>query len=393
MILGAGIYQVPLIKKAKEMGYTTIVVSIKGNYPGFPLADKVYYVDTRDKDQCLQIAKHEKINAVCTTGTDVAMPTLGFIVDNLHLSGPSYKSCCMASNKWLMKQSFQQYDVKSADFVKVQSLEECLCAAQKIGYPCVLKIVDSSGSRGISVVKDNEQLVETFQKIHNYTNEDYILVEEFLDGVDFGAQAIVYQGEVLKVIPHTTEVYCGDTNIPIGHTVPYMEPVDSTLEDVVKNEVINAIKSLQIDNAVVNADLMMVDGIPYVIEMGARCGATGIPEIDSLCCGFDMYQTIIGLALGKVDDIRLRNSSITGAATSLLILSHKQGRLIGYNTVSHSKLHEFKIDYQIGDQVDAFKTGPNRIGHLIVSETNLQDSIKLAKKLVDEVGLSIQTTA
>ena len=39
MVLGAGIYQVPLIKKAKEMGLHTIVVSPKGPYPGISLAD------------------------------------------------------------------------------------------------------------------------------------------------------------------------------------------------------------------------------------------------------------------------------------------------------------------------------------------------------------------
>ena len=48
MILGAGIYQVPLIKKAKEMGLETLVVSIKGNYPGIALEDSFYEIDTRD---------------------------------------------------------------------------------------------------------------------------------------------------------------------------------------------------------------------------------------------------------------------------------------------------------------------------------------------------------
>lgn len=43
LILGAGIYQVPLIKAAKRLGIYSIVVSIPGNYPGFALADKVYY--------------------------------------------------------------------------------------------------------------------------------------------------------------------------------------------------------------------------------------------------------------------------------------------------------------------------------------------------------------
>ena len=53
MILGAGIYQVPLIRAAKEMGFFVIVVSIKGDYPGFALADKIYYINTTDREACL----------------------------------------------------------------------------------------------------------------------------------------------------------------------------------------------------------------------------------------------------------------------------------------------------------------------------------------------------
>ena len=71
MILGAGIYQVPLIKTAKKLGLYTIVVSIPGNYPGFELADKVYYENTVDDEKILEIAKEEQIDGIITTGTDV----------------------------------------------------------------------------------------------------------------------------------------------------------------------------------------------------------------------------------------------------------------------------------------------------------------------------------
>ena len=64
MILGAGIYQVPLIETAKKMGLYTIVVSIPGNYPGFALADKVYYENTVDEDKILEIAKKERIKGL-----------------------------------------------------------------------------------------------------------------------------------------------------------------------------------------------------------------------------------------------------------------------------------------------------------------------------------------
>lgn len=61
MILGAGIYQVPLIKTAKRMGLYTIVVSIPGNYPGFALADKVYYENTVDDEKILRLQEQNRL--------------------------------------------------------------------------------------------------------------------------------------------------------------------------------------------------------------------------------------------------------------------------------------------------------------------------------------------
>ena len=72
MILGAGIYQVPLIRTARRMGLYTIVVSIPGDYPGFALADKIYELNTRDKEAILAAAEKEQIDGICTSGTDVA---------------------------------------------------------------------------------------------------------------------------------------------------------------------------------------------------------------------------------------------------------------------------------------------------------------------------------
>ena len=61
MILGAGIYQVPLIRKAKELGYRTVVVSYPGRYPGFDVADEVLHLDTTDSEAILDAAKHLNI--------------------------------------------------------------------------------------------------------------------------------------------------------------------------------------------------------------------------------------------------------------------------------------------------------------------------------------------
>ena len=107
LILGAGIYQVPLIEKAKRMGLETIVASIPGNYPGFALADKVVYENTVDKEAMLALAKEEQVDGICVCGTDVCVPAQGYVCDQLGLKGPSEVAAERAQDKALMKAAFE----------------------------------------------------------------------------------------------------------------------------------------------------------------------------------------------------------------------------------------------------------------------------------------------
>ena len=108
IILGAGIYQVPLIKCAKKLGYYSIVCSIEGDYPGFAYADKVYYINTTDKKAVLKVAQEEKVDGIVTAGTDVAVNTIGYVCDKLGLKGLSSASAEMVTDKSLMKKAFNE---------------------------------------------------------------------------------------------------------------------------------------------------------------------------------------------------------------------------------------------------------------------------------------------
>ena len=81
-----------MIKKAKELGLYTIVVSIPGNYPGFALADKIVYENTVNYEKILEIAKREKIDGIVTAGTDVAVITIGKVCDEFGLTGISFEA-------------------------------------------------------------------------------------------------------------------------------------------------------------------------------------------------------------------------------------------------------------------------------------------------------------
>ena len=175
MILGAGIYQVPLIRTARRMGLYTIVVSIPGDYPGFALADKIYELNTRDKEAILAAAEKEQIDGICTSGTDVAVSTIGYVCEKMHLSGIPYEAAEILTDKAKMKDAFRQGGVSAADGMRVRSAEEAQKAAEQLGYPVVVKRVDSSGSRGITVVEHSGQIEEAYENARNGSARDYVL--------------------------------------------------------------------------------------------------------------------------------------------------------------------------------------------------------------------------
>ena len=162
MILGAGVSQLPLIQEAKRQGLYTIVTSQQGSYPGFDWADEICPISTTDVYEIVQAAERAKIAAVCTTGTDIAVKALAKTADTLGLPGVSYRSACIASNKYEMKQQFMEHGVRTAPFQKVSSLEEAYAAVERLGFPVMFKAVDSGASKGIVKVDQIEQVERAY---------------------------------------------------------------------------------------------------------------------------------------------------------------------------------------------------------------------------------------
>lgn len=180
LVLGAGISQLPLIETAKRMGLYVIVVSRYGNYPGFAQADKFYYEDTTDMDKVVEIARLEGIHGICTTGTDVAVKSIGKVVDELGVSGLSYESALLSSNKWKMKQAFMKHGVRTARFLKVQTLQEAYSAFEVLSPPLIFKAVDGGASKGIVKVADIAHVEYAFETVRKDTKLDFSSLKSLL---------------------------------------------------------------------------------------------------------------------------------------------------------------------------------------------------------------------
>lgn len=395
LILGAGIYQVPLIKTAKEMGIYTIVTSIPGNYPGFEVADKVYYENTTDYEAILEIAKKEKIDGVITAGTDVAVITEGKIVDELGLTGPSFEGAKISTDKFLMKQCYEENGVRSARFRGVDVNDENYAEAIKdLEFPLIFKSVDSSGSRGIVRVDSPEEFENARNVVLANTRSDHFVVEEFVEGEEFGAQAFIQDGKLEFLLPHGDYMVKRDAGVPYGHYAPY-EIADDVLEDAY-HQLDKAIRAMKCDNCAINVDFILKDGDIYVLEIGARGGGACLMDLTSIYYGFNYYEKIVSLAMGEHVDFFPEGSPIymKGGTpnASMMLRSDKDGVIVSQENLNEPNpdVYDIRFDYKPGDEVRAFRVSPDRIGHVITKGKTLDEAVDLLHKTLDNIHIEIR---
>ena len=387
MIMGAGIYQVPLIKRAKAMGIHTIAVSIPGNYPGFAVADEICHINTVDYEAVLKVAREKQIDGIVTAGTDVAVITIGKVCDEMGLTGLSFEAAKIASDKMLMKECYEANGVRTARFRKVHFEDDLEESIKDLEYPLIFKAVDSSGSRGITRVNKKEDIAAAVAAVKAVTRKNYYIVEEFIIGEEFGAQAFVYCGKLQFVLPHGDYVFMGDTGVPVGHFAPY-HLSDEVLQDVYE-QTEKAIRAMKLDNCAINADFIMKDGKTYVLEIGGRSGATCLAELVSIYYGYDYYEKIIQAALGEAPEFP-QDQAVPNA--SKLLISDRDGviRSIANHNPQNDNIYEIMFDYRVGEAVKKFRVGPHRIGHVVTKGNTLEEATAALEEALKNIEIRVE---
>ncbi len=387
LILGAGIYQVPLIRRARGMGLRTVVASVDGDWPGFALADVVCKVDTTDREGILSVAEREQIDGIVTAGTDVAVRSIGYVCDTLGLHGISAEAAEKLTDKAKMKTAFRGI-VKSGDFRIVYSAEEAAEAASAIGYPVMVKAVDVSGSRGITRVDDAAGLAAAVSEAYAVTRREYIVIEEVVRGTEIGLDAFVENGRIAAFYPHTKYVWkSGGRTIPAGHGFPFYG--DEELTGALRAELEHIIAATGMDNCAVNCDIMVDGGEVSVIEAGGRSGATCIPELIEMYSGVDYYRQMILCALGEPTDFTQQKAD---PCIARLLMSRKAGTV---REIDRSLVRDLgaetgaaiQLDVKEGDPVRSAANGTDRIGHVIMRSTSYRQVEEICGKVLEAVHL------
>ncbi len=308
LIISAGILQVPAILKAKKLGYHTIVTDQNPKSPGFSHCDEKIFLSTKDIEGhellAKKLKKSKNLVGVYTQGTDVEY-TVAKAAKAAGLPGIDPEVARKCNDKIMMRKLFKSKNVEKMKFQSASNYTQALSAVKKIGFPCIIKPDDNSGSRGITVVKSLSAVKKAFDEaIKGCYHRKEVIIEEFLQGVEYSVDTIVWDGKVYPCgISDRTFLKSSKYRIQSGSLTPSLLP--SSIQHEMYEVMQKAASAIGVDKGAFKGDLILVKNKVKIIEVTARTsGGFDSQYRKPYSFGIDMLKATIDIAVGKELDFR-----------------------------------------------------------------------------------------
>lgn len=397
MILGAGECQVPIIMLAQQMGFQVVVVSVAGNYPGFSIADKFYEIDVRAKERILEVARQEAISAILTDQTDLPVPTVAYVAEQMGLAGIGYECALRFSNKYLMRQYCDYIGVPVPSYRLAFSLEEAKEMALQIGFPCIIKPLDNQGSRGVAKVNGTDDLETKFRRaIHNSECKS-VIIEEFFEGTEVVIQGIVSNFQVQNLLIGDRYYFdLPDLFIPKQTIFP------STLPTRLKNELLGLnsflINSLAPRFGITHCEYLVNGGIGEIrlVEAAIRGGGAFISsDLVPLACGININELLFRCALGE--NIRIDNLQPVNGSSSYVCFYLPEGVILTVTGLEQARslpgVHKaYFRDINPGRPTKPMVDKTSRLGPILFSGKNRAECEQRIVNAKKTLAVKVQTS-
>ncbi|WP_346663658.1 ATP-grasp domain-containing protein [uncultured Merdimonas sp.] len=388
LCLGASIMQVEAIKKAKEIGYRIIAVDYDKKALGKDLADEFYEVSTIDTNAVLEVAKKCKIDGVVTVATDMPVRTAAVLSEKLGIPGLTQDVAIKATDKIEMIKSFSENKVPSPAFWIVECYEDFMNQKEEFTYPVIFKPQENSGSRGVILVNKAEEAEHAYEYAKKFSKTGKILVEEYLEGPEVSVEVICENGKV-HILAITDKLTTGAPFfVEMGHCQP--SALDVEIQNKIKNVAAQAIRAIGIQNGPVHVEMKIPEGIPKMIELGARMGGDFITtHLVPLSTGIDMMKLVIQNACGERLDIPQKQNY----GSAIRFFTGKAGELKDVSGIERAlsikgvkEVLRFKDD---GSRITNVHNSLDRIGCVIAQGESNKDAIMNCEKALEEIKVNV----
>jgi biotin carboxylase len=259
-------------------------------------------------------ARHTVVGVLCWD-EPLVMPSAELAVEFgvPGLSIPGMQGC---RDKYSARTRLTAGGLLQPGFAMTADLPEARAAAERIGYPVVVKPRALGASMGVVLVGNERELEDAFQVAHGASlvgDEPFrggAMVEEYAVGPEISIDGAVHKGEYLPMFVARKRTGVQPYFEEIGHIVDASDPL---LDDAVLMDTLaRAHRVLGIEDGITHSEVRLTERGPLIIEINGRTGGDLIPFLGKIATGIDPGEVIVDVALGRRPDITRLNRGAAG---------------------------------------------------------------------------------
>ena len=366
-------YQVRVFADAAaRIGYTAQLITDRCHQLSDPWGDSALplHFDQPDLDS-LSGLKADGIIAVGDQPAYIAAQ----IAQKLGLQFHSVEAVRASTNKLFARECFSRAGLPVPWFR--------LCKPNDTGipFPCVLKPLGLSGSRGVIRANGQSEFVAAMQRIRKIQPDRLILAESFIEGQEFAVEGLVHRGQfrVLAIFDKPDPL-----NGPFFEETLYVTPSRAPQETkkLIENTVTQAVATLGLTHGPIHAELRVNDSGAYMLEVAPR-------PIGGLCAQVLRFGNGIGL-----EELLLRHAAgedvfrmppVSGAAGVMMIPIPEAGIYKGVTGIEAAKavpgIEDVIITAKEGYPMVPLPEGSSYLGFIFAREneaSQVENSLRLA---------------
>lgn len=301
LVLG-GTYSAGDIREYADKAGIEIIVTGAPGHPLRKIADEAYNIDNKDTEKLISLVKERNIDGIFAGSNETVIPYVLKVIKETGL--PFYatpEQWEMTSNKKRFKEicRINNVPVVPEYTISPELLREDVSS---VDFPVVVKPTDGSGSAGVFLYKNEEELRRYYPVASTFSRTKSVIVEKYMRGFIIVLYFTVIDGEfyVSSMADKYTEP--GEWKLA---TLPQLHLYPSRhLDDCINKYrecLIDMMKYIGITNGVVGIQGFCENNEIVFTEMGYRLGGTAQHNYTKALYGISNLELLINFALtGKM---------------------------------------------------------------------------------------------
>jgi carbamoyl-phosphate synthase large subunit len=296
----------------RDLGYETIMVNCNPETVStdYDTSDKLYFEPITVEDVLAIYEKEQPLGVICQFGGQTPLNIASELSEaGVRILGTDVASIALAEDRDAFRALMRQLDIPMPESEMAGTLHEVLAAAERIGYPVIVRPSFVLGGAGMEVVRDSGMMRSYVSRSTHISSGHPLLIDRFLDNA-LECEADVLSDRVDAFVPAVMEhieragIHSGDS----ACVVPSITISDNHIGTIIEYAERMA-KALNVCG-LLNIQFAIENGKVYVLEANPRASRT-VPLVSKVC-GCSMARIATRLIMGgRLADMRLERKTIS----------------------------------------------------------------------------------